>query len=134
MNLNPNPCFLAQLRGERFHTCCVARDQHKIVTVAGKPVRIRGPMPDEAPVIRAVPNELNITSSVLHDERHDCLNDDRNLYCQGEPERLERHMRVNREKAAENREHPTEGFRGRAMIKSAANPGRALPGNLACRG
>src|SRR5258708_24585316 len=29
---------------------------------------------------------------------------------------------------------PTEGFRGCAMIKSAANPGRALPGNLACRG
>src|SRR5258708_29944392 len=29
---------------------------------------------------------------------------------------------------------PTEGSRGCAMIKSAANPGRALPGNLACRG
>src|SRR6266404_4012614 len=27
-----------------------------------------------------------------------------------------------------------EGFRGCAMIKSAANLGRALPGNLACRG
>src|SRR5260221_6395534 len=44
----------------------------------------------------------------LHDERHDLLDDDRNLYCQGEPERLERHMRVNREEAAENRERIVE--------------------------
>src|SRR5258707_6200213 len=44
----------------------------------------------------------------LHDERHDLLDDDRNLYCQGEPERLERHMGVNREKAAENRERIVE--------------------------